>query len=99
MGMMLAPLYCAVISLAHRPRKLFQYATTSMTVYTSVAVLAVTHGLKALFNRDAIQFVTTPKKASASKVRLYGWTFAFGILTLAIFSMSNGETIGFHAGM
>lgn len=99
MSMMLSPLASTVIALLHRPRKLFHYATTSMTVYTSVSILAVTHGLRALFDKRSVQFVTTPKRTSRARIRLYGWSLFFGALALAISYKSSGGSVAWHSGV
>jgi len=85
LGTLLSPLYCYIIGLRDRPRKLAHFVATSTTVYCSVAVIAVAHSLRVLLPWEGAEFLTTPKDATASlSLKGYYSTVGLGLLTLAI---------------
>lgn len=85
-----APVYCYMVGLARRPRKLAHFVATSTTVYCSVAVASVTHGLKTLLPWEAAEFLTTPKTESGSvSYRKYVPTVVTGLLAVGIASQGG----------
>ncbi len=84
-GTILSPLYCYVIGLRKHPKKLLHFIAVSTTVYCSVAVTAVSYGIKILSPFKDVTFLTTPKGGSTRiSLRAYAGTIAMGFLTVLI---------------
>ena len=90
----LSPMYCYIIGLRRRPRKLVHFLATSTMVYCSVAITAVAYGAKTLLPWERAEFLTTPKDASSDlELRPYAWTLAAGLLGMVIASQA-GALVG-----
>ncbi len=91
---LLSPVYCYIIALWKRPLKLLHFVATSTTVYCSVAVLAVAHGIKILTPLEKAEFLTTPKTEGAMiNWRQYWPTVAMGVVVMGI-AADSGLLIG-----
>lgn len=86
---LLSPVYCYIIGLTDRPKKLLHFIALSTTIYCSVAITAVAHGAKVLLPWEGAEFLTTPKEASGVALRSYALTVGAGVATFALATQSG----------